>query len=372
MSRSRTDGVSGSRFHEPFAESYRFRCEQHDEMESYVRGLLEKSIEKRARYFAPDLSSPNAYARSIESYRADFRRLIGMPSEDAAFTPETAVEKSNFEGIGEDKAGTYYRCRIPVAEGLTSYGIYIEPAMPAESDKIPLVIACHGGGGCPEAICDLDTREPYHEFGPEAARRGYAVWAPYILMTVGYGGDPPRARDRYFYDRLAFPIGLRIVGIEVFKISHSLRAILAMKNTIDTARIAMAGLSYGGYFSLGTTAVGTEISACVASGIFRDYTIDEETIDTLGTSLLDRTFTDGYNTFDPPNIAGLVCPRPLLIQNGENDTVVPISGAKRAQKRVRERYEALGIPESFSFHAHPGAHEFENARIFEFLESHGI
>ncbi len=366
------------RFRETYAHSYRYRLQQHEEMEAYLISRIERSSEARSRFFSPDYGDIDSYARSLGEFRAEFRTQIGMPADDAALSEDESAGRACFELLGKDTgisglSRSYYRTIIPVTEDLTVYGIYIRPGDGTEDaslSDLPLVVACHGGDGCPEAICGLDTREPYHDFGAEAADRGYAVWAPFILMTVSYGGDEIRKNDRYFYDRLAQPIGLRIVGIEVYKIIYGLRSILALCPEIDRSRIAVAGLSYGGYFSLCTCAVVPEIAACVSSGILRDVDAAESTIERLGSSSSDRVFKNSFNTFDMVNIAGMVCPRPLLIQDGEHDRVVPVEGARRAGGRIAHFYENLGISDRFCFHAHDGAHEFENRTIFRFLDEH--
>ena len=116
--------------------------------------------------------------------------------------------------------------------------------------RAPLLVAQHGGGGCPEAICDFDTRVNYRGFGPEAVRRGYIVWAPLVLMQVTYGGDPEPKTDRRYLDRRARLVGTSIVGIEVHKIMAGVRALRDAREEIDGRRIGMTGLSYGGYYTL--------------------------------------------------------------------------------------------------------------------------
>jgi hypothetical protein len=54
----------------------------------------------------------------------------------------------------------------------------------------PLIIAQHGGGGNPKAICYLDTRINYRSFGREAVCHGYGVWTPALAMRSAFSGDP--------------------------------------------------------------------------------------------------------------------------------------------------------------------------------------
>lgn len=66
----------------------------------------------------------------------------------------------------------------------------------------------------------------------------------------------------------------------------------------------------------------------------------------------------------------LICPRPLMIQSGENDTVAPLDAARRAIPMARAYYEKIGAEDRFEFNVHPGGHVFENDAIFRFFDKH--
>ena len=66
----------------------------------------------------------------------------------------------------------------------------------------------------------------------------------------------------------------------------------------------------------------------------------------------------------------MICPRPMMIQMGEKDTLFDLEGARREAKKAARHYEKLGIADSFEFSVHPGGHVFEIASIFRFLDKH--
>ena len=68
------------------------------------------------------------------------------------------------------------------------------------------------------------------------------------------------------------------------------------------------------------------------------------------------------------DVAGLVAPRALFVESGENDRIFPIAGFRTAAERARRIYAAFGVPEQMGAEAHPGVHEFHGVGAFAFLE----
>ena len=131
----------------------------------------------------------------------------------------------------------------------------------------------------------------------------------------------------------------------------------------------MAGLSYGGYFTLCCGAASPLIRASVVAGIFQNQS-DEGSSARRAGRVSDTALPGVLETFDLAVCAGMICPRPLLIQNGKNDTVIPVESARKAVPTARRFYERIGVAERFEYDEHNGSHEFENRRIFAFLAKH--
>ena len=335
-------------YREPFSDSYPIRKQQHEELDAYLDEVIKERTAEWMASLTQDFSSIEAYERSLEPFRAYAREVMALPPPKAVENPSVRIEQA-----GEDQYARICRVWIEVIEGVEVYGLYMVPKN--LEGKAPLIIAVHGGGGCPEAICDLDTRENYHSFGPEAVRRGYLVWAPFTVMTVGYGGDPETEITRQSLTRKARWIDLTMDGIDVYKIQAGARALMAARPEIDPERIGMTGLSYGGYFTLRVMAVSPWIRAGVVSGMFRDTGDD---------------LHPAARGFGQIQAAALICPRPLMLQNGENDTVVPVERARIGAPKVAAFYEKLGIGDRFMFTVHPGSHEFHIESLFDFFEKH--
>jgi predicted esterase len=350
-------------YREKFSESYPIRKEQHLEVKAYIDKLVEEKIGRSLNAMEPDFFSIENYISSLYPYRQKLGEYLGYPP------PKTVKGKlAKFEKAGEDKYSVIYRVWIEVIEDVHTYGIFMVPKILKGKVKAPLIIAMHGGGGNPEAICDLDTRINYHSFGHEAVKRGYIVWAPGLTMLSGYGGDPaiPGASREMMDSRLK-ALGSTIIGLEIHKIIESTKVLINERPEIDANNVGMTGLSWGGFFTMYTTALCPFIKAAAPSAYFRDTKAElEKALNTDTRSSQDYSL-NGLGHFQA---IGLICPRPCMVQLGENDGLFDMEGARNEAKRAFTFYEKLGVGDRFSFNTHPDGHEFENESIFKFFDKY--
>jgi dienelactone hydrolase len=339
-------------YREAFSESFPIRKRQHLELKQYADFLIEEKKEWSLNRFSPDFSGIRQYEASLVPYREQLAGSFGYP-------PPLATEGA------EPKMVYVGRVWIRVAEGVEAYGLYM---LPHDIDgKAPLLICEHGGGGNPEAICDLDTRINYHSFGHEAVKRGYIVWAPGLVMRCVYGGDPEiEGADRARLDRKLKLLGTSIIGMELHMIIESTRTLVRLRPEIDAGRIGMTGLSWGGFYTLHVAALFPEVRVAVPSANFREHELILSRVDDPGRGV-DR---DIFSMFGNAQVAGMVCPRPLMIQMGREDTLFDLEGVRREAAKAAAYYEKLGVGELFEYSEHPGGHVFENESIFEFLDKH--
>ncbi len=351
-------------YREPFAQSFPIRQEQHLQLKTYVDKLLSTQADRSLASLTPDFSSPAAYERSVAPYRERLRAAYGTPPPGAR---EGRVTK--FLQVGEDADCTLFRVWIEVIDGVDAYGLYLVPKKLSSSGRAPLLVAQHGGGGNPEAIVDLDTRANYNAFGRAAVRRGYAVWAPALAMRSTYSGDPviPGA-SRELLDQKLRLAGTSIIGVELHKIIESTRTLLRVRPEIDPARVGMTGLSWGGFFTMYATALAPFIKVAAPSGYLRD------TAQSLARAAADTATATERDLFDDPGhfqALALICPRPCLVEIGEQDgTINPMPGARAEAARAAAFYQKLGVADRFQFSTHPGGHEFDTKTILSFFDRH--
>ena len=341
-------------FEQRVSESDALRAAQAKELDAYILSL--KSDAKRlAAVFKPDYSSPKAFENSSRRLRQQFAESIGYPPPGKP-DPQPAT----FVKMGEDDLGTYFRAEIPVVTGVHAEGIYIVPK--GIKGKVPLIISMHGGGGSPE-VALFNGGANYHDMVRGGVRRGYAVFAPQHLFKVA--GAPADIRNA-IDDRLRL-VGTSLTAIEIAKISRSLDVILK-RPEIDANRVAMVGLSYGGYYALVTPALDTRIKVSVSSCYFGvqefRYEQDERSIPS------DFKFANRFTMFRDPEIVALICPRPLLIQAGKNDDDPHRAMGVRLAPLAALYYERLGIADKFKFLVFDGGHEFHDESAWEFVRRH--
>lgn len=338
-------------YEEDIAASNPGRTEQAREMERYLATVRDDEARRKA-VFDPDFTSETTYHASTERLRQVLRDSLGYPPPGA---PDQ--EPPQFTRVGEDGLATYYRTRFSVLPGVHVIGLYLVPK--AVTKPAPLVVSMHGGAGSPE-LATFRGGANYHDMVRGAAQQGYVVWAPTHLFKAD--GFPDDIRQRL--DSRARLVGATITAIEIAKITRGLDVVLT-RPEVDARRVAMVGLSYGGFYTLYTMALEPRIRVGVSSCIFGNLTEGWATKDDFWKS--DWRFPNGLSLLRDPEIIALICPRPLEVQMGERDELVPIEPARRQAPQAASYYERLGVGDRFRFHAFSGKHEFYGPSAWEFL-----
>ena len=341
-------------YEEEVAASNPIRSEQARELDAYI--LRQKAdTERLATIFKPDYSSPKAFENSAKKLRQAFKDSIGYPPPG---TPDP--EAPTFTRIGEDLLATYYRVRISVLPGVHTVGLYLVPK--GLKGRAPLVISMHGGGGSPE-VALFHGGANYHEMVRGGVKRGYVVFAPqHLFRAEGFPGDVRSKTD----DRLRL-IGTTITAVEIAKITRALDVLLK-RPEVDSKRVAMIGLSYGGFYTLVTTALEPRIKAAVSSCYFgvqeARYEKDEAGVPS------DFRTPNRMTLLRDPEIVALICPRALEIHAGVKDEIIPIEMGRRLAIPAGDYYRKVGKGEAFRFVEFAGGHEFHDASAWEFLQKH--
>lgn len=347
--------ASASRyFEQDVAASNALRAEQARELDAYIQA--QKQDESRLRaVFEPDYSSVGAFEKSSEPYRRAFCASIGYPPPGGV-----PAEAATFTHIGEDAIGTYFRAVIPVLPGVHAEGVYIVPKNLA--GKAPLVIAMHGGGGSPE-VALFHGGANYHDMVRGGTKRGYVVFAPQHLFSApGYPKDLRVTTDQ----RLRL-VGTSLTAVEVAKITRSLD-VLVKRPEVDAGRVAMVGLSYGGYYALVTPAIDTRIKVVVSSCYYgvQEGRYERDELSVPG----DFKFPDRFTLFRDSDLVALICPRPLQIQAGSKDDADHREMGARLAPASRAYYEKLNLSDRFQHVLFEGGHMFHDDSAWAFVQKH--
>lgn len=344
-------------FEQEVSTSDPLRAEQAKELDAYILAL-KKDASRLNSVFTPDYSSVKAYNGSVRLLRQKFAESMGFPPPG-----KPDADPPLFDKMGEDSLGIYYRVKISVLPGVHAEGIYITPRVALNGKtRVPLVISMHGGGGSPE-VALFHGGGNYHDMVRGAVKRGYAVFAPQHLFSApGYPGDIRNRTD----NRMRL-VGTSLTAVEIVKITRSLDVLLK-RPEIDSKRVAMVGLSYGGYYALVTPALEPRIKVAVSSCYYGvqewRYWRDENSVPS------DFRFQDRFTLFKDSELVALICPRPLLIQAGSGDDDDHREGGVRLAPASAEYYKRLGRGDDFQFLVFNGGHEFHDESAWSFLEKH--
>ncbi|SDD47883.1 Alpha/beta hydrolase family protein [Paenibacillus sp. UNCCL117] len=327
-------------YREPEGAGNAYRVQQYGELQAWVERERADANRYRQGRFRPSFASAEAYAQSAAEYRRQLCELLGRPLSglSGARTPSEA----KIEDAAGHRLGGMFRLTVQAADGLSLYGLLF---LPDRAGPFPLVLVQHGGSGTPELCAGLYGPSNYNGIIRRFVQRGCAVFAPQLhLWAPGQGPE----KDRKTFDTRLKQLGSSIAAVEIFKLMRGLDY-LQTREDIDCGRIGMAGLSYGGFYTLFTAALDERIKAAYSSCFFNNRFVYDWS---------DWTWFDSGRRFLDAEIAGLVCPRPLYIELGLEDELFDVSHARVEAERVRSFYERLGLSGRLRYKEFQGGHEF--------------
>lgn len=346
------------RYEERFELSKKIRDEQYSQLVNYTSKIIAERHLMGEECFNPDFSSIEEYTGSTVEYRKKLERVIGYPPPH--HFEEFRVRE---EYVAEDDLCYIYRLNITVDDDLDCYGLYLVPKSLAE--KAPLILCFHGGGGCPELICNFERTDNYNDAARKFLERGFIVFAPlFSFRSVVDDENTDIPIDmRLILDIRAKWIGTSLAAIEIFKVIKSFEFLLTRKE-VDTDQVGVAGLSYGGFYALMVAALEERIKFCISSCYFNDRILINKK---YPTQFYDWIWKGSINYFSDPQLVALICPRPCFIEVGLYDELFPIEGARFIIEKAREYYKRLGIEDRIHYYEFEGEHEF-NLGFIEELE----
>ena len=299
------------------------------------------------------LVTPAAMAASRERFREQYIRLLGIDTCREVFG--TGIPEVELTAIGEDASASISRVKIKLAEGVFFTGLLFIPRH--GEAKMPLAIMSHGGGGSPELACDIIRPNNYGGVARRLIEHGILVFAPQLLLWNFHpsrcGGNIPHyetAYDRKASDNALKQCGTGIAGFEIYCFTRALDWLTSC-DFVDASRIGMAGLSYGGFYTLYTMAADTRIRSGWSAAFFNDR---------LRYAWVDFVWKDSAGQFLDPEVAGLCAPRTLCIDAGLEDKVFIGSGVDQLFPRVTDFFVAADAADRVRLNLWEGGHRFSD------------
>ena len=251
---------------------------------------------------------------------------------------------------------------------------------PKREGKKPVVLALHGHGYGVKDIVGLwedgsERWEPegYHkDFGCELAKRGFIVAAPEISCfgerVSNYDHlkktlQPTTCHNAGTY---AMMLGKSIAGLRVWEGMRVLDYLQASNANADMSRAGAMGISGGGLHTFFSTALDPRIKACVISGYFCDWRHSVLAMNHCTCNFIPSLMEMG----ELSDLAGLIAPRPTLVENGTKDDIFPIEHVKKTVTKARRAWDVFGAGDKLRTDFFEGRHAIGGAKAYDFLARH--
>lgn len=315
-----------------------FRQNYKDGIDELIMYGYKAAEEIRTKYISGIKDKPDAY-------RNDFINLLGFPLNQYDKN-EIPVAKKIL--LSKQSGEIIYRIEIEVYKNLNLCGLLF---LHDETEKRPLVISQHGGGGTAElcsGIYDFGSSN-YNDMTMRIFKQNVNVFAPQLLLweKEKYGVEYDRGR----IDAKLKQLGGSIAAFEVYALKKSLDYFTSLEIVAED-KIGMVGLSYGGSYTLFTAAADTRIKSSICCSFFNDRS---------EYSWPDWTWKNSAYSFLDAEIALLIYPRKLCVQLGKEDDLFNYEMGEKEFARLQNFSNNIyGNTDWLSFVGFDGNHMFCN------------
>jgi dienelactone hydrolase len=253
----------------------------------------------------------------------------------------------------------------------------------APGERRPAVLCAHGHGrgkddvvgllpaGPPEEVARQRRRIADHsyDYARQLACRGYVCLAPDWrafgerqapagwLRSYNDGCDMLYLAYGYF--------GFTLLGLDLWDAMRGLDLLQGLPY-VEATRLGVVGLSFGGTMATFLAALDERVRCAVISCY----------LSTIGDALSHRgrantcgsQFVPGLlNVGDIASVAGLIAPRPCLVEIGERDACFVLEDARRAYTDLERIYHSAGASDRLDVDVFPGGHAFSGRKAFNWL-----
>ena len=335
---------------------------QFTQLVNLTQRFLREAASRRKQLFwdKTDTSSLRRWQETCTDAKTYFwEEVIGKcPPPSVPVNPRTRL-------IYDEPRWKGYEVVLDVWKGVFAYGILLLPNDLQPGERRPVVVCQHGLEGRPQDTADPRIESVYHSYAAQLADRGFITYAP---QNPYIGVDAFRV-----IQRKANPIKWSLFSLIVRQHERTLDW-LAEQPFVDADRIGFYGLSYGGKTAMRVPALLDRYACSICSADFNEWIVKNATVD----SRYSYMFTGEYempefdlgNTFNYGEMAGLIAPRPFMVERGHDDGVAPDEWVAHEYAVVRRLYVRLGISDRTEIEFFDGGHQINSDGTFKFLHRH--
>jgi len=254
----------------------------------------------------------------------------------------------------------------------------LRPKTMQANRKNPAIICSHGHGPFgKDSVAGIRSSNEHvqkikdhnYNYGEQMAQAGFLTISP-DLRGFGErrdGPDPFPGRDACNVNFIkGAMLHLYTLTLNIWDIKCCVDY-LETRPEVDKTRIGMMGLSQGGTMTTFATAAEPRIKAADIMGYvnpWHEFAIKRANF--CGSQIVPGI----YRYFDTDDIAGLIAPRPLLLEMGIYDSCFNIHDLLQGYKGVRRIYHAAGVGDRLWKDIFPGPHAFSGKCAFDFFRKY--
>lgn len=337
-------------------------------------GLFNR-LDSSGRKLAFNANTPAEVTRWQTTLRAEVQRLLGVPSVDLIDLNPTLVETIDTPDFRRD---------LIVLQTLPDEHMpcYVLTPHTAEKPYKP-VIALHGHGtwganslvGIENSPAEATFNRDLHaDYARQIALAGYQVFVPMLrgfaqrmedlqLQRIKAGDQSDNIWSCQELGMNALLCGQTLMGLRVWDIQRLIDYIYSRPD-VRLDHLPCVGLSGGGTATMYATALDSRITSAYISGAINTFRDSIMVIPHCACNYVPHL----PEYAEMQEVAGLIAPRPLMVENGDQDPIYPAHGVEAALVTLRQVYAAVNKPENLTTHTFHGQHRWDGAPLEEWLQ----
>jgi dienelactone hydrolase len=338
---------------------------QINQLIAHNQSLIVTSERERAAFWQPvQPTTPDAWQADCQRYK-DYLwdEIIGR------FPPASLPINARTRRIYDEPTWIGYEVMLDVWPDVFCWGILLVPKDIAPGERRPVVVCQHGLEGQPADVITRDENDPawnsYKGFAARLAERGFVTYAPHNFYR---GGNEFRQLQRKLY-----PLKKTMYSVILAQHDRHLDWLGGLP-FVDPTRIGYYGLSYGGFTAVRVPPLLDRYCLSISSAEFNDMVRKKASVDHKYSYPFYNTYEvfefDLSSKFGYGDLAGLMVPRPFMVERGHTDGVAPDEWVAAEYAKVRRLYGFLGIPGRTRIEFFNGPHTINGVGTFEFLHEH--
>jgi dienelactone hydrolase len=330
---------------------------QEDSPDRAIRRALTVQATEQEKDFLPAIRTAEDFEKAKPHFHEQYLDMLGLWP-----LPEKTPLKAEVTGTLEQPGVLIEKLHFQSRPGLyVTANLYLP--FPTKGPYPAILYSCghyNGGRDGNKTACQ--------EHGLWFAAHGYVCL---VYDTLQLGEIAAVHHGTYRYGRWWWhSAGYTPAGVECW---NAIRGIdyLQSRPEVDPSRIGATGISGGGAATFWISAADERIKASAPVSGMSDLTwyVGDDGVD----GHCDCMFLYNHDRWHWTTIAALVCPRPLLFVNSDNDRIFPMPANDRIINRLKRLYSKYGESDKVDSIVSVGGHAYRTdirRAIFEFFNRH--